>query len=174
MEIIKVETSEYKPFIRELTSEYLGWIAIMFEKEFNIIIKDLVREYVNNDIQNLDKYLPPDGRLIFCKYDTTFVGMVRLRKIKREVGEVKNMYVRPEFRGKGIGRVLLGHIIEEAQYIGYSTLRLDTGPFMKEAQELYHSFGFYNISPYPESDIIQIDALEFVRSKWIFMEMALK
>ncbi|MHA2326560.1 MAG: GNAT family N-acetyltransferase [Promethearchaeota archaeon] len=165
--------SDFSLFVRELTEDYLRWVASMFEKDFNLDLKNLITEYVDADIQDLSKYFPPQGRLLLCKFNTTFVGMVRLRKIREEVGEVKNMYVRPEFQGRGIGRILLEHLIKEAKSIGSSKLRLDTGPFMNKAQDQYHSVGFYNISPYPESDIIQIDDLESVRSKWIFMEMKL-
>ena len=61
---------------------------------------------------------------------------------------MKRLYVRPNYRGKGIGRELSQAIIDEAHRIGYKKMRLDTIPAMKQANALYKSFGFKNIKPY--------------------------
>ena len=63
---------------------------------------------------------------------------------------MKRMWVRPEFRGKRIGRALAETVIDEARKIGYAQMRLDTGTFMKEAPALYRSLGFKDIEPYYE------------------------
>jgi GNAT superfamily N-acetyltransferase len=78
------------------------------------------------------------------------------------------MYVRPEFRGKGIGRALLEALIAEAQEIGYPTVRLDSTRFMEVAHSLYRSVGFHEIEPYTESEIPP----EF-QQYWVFMEKQL-
>lgn len=78
------------------------------------------------------------------------------------------MYVRKEYRGSGIGRTLLGKLIEKAKEIGYPRIRLDSARFMHAAHSLYRSSGFYEIDPYPESEIPG----EF-QSNWVFMEKAL-
>jgi GNAT superfamily N-acetyltransferase len=79
------------------------------------------------------------------------------------------MYVRPDYRRKGIARALLAAIIAAARCIGYSKIRLDSARFAKVAQTLYRSFGFKDVEPYPESEIP-----EEYRSHWAFMEMALQ
>ena len=91
-----------------------------------------------------------------------------MRKIREDIGEVKRMYVRPAFRGQGIGRALLDALIQEAGQIGYPRIRLDSTRFMKEAHALYRSAGFVEIAEYPESEI----PAQF-REHWIFMEMVL-
>ena len=101
--------------------------------------------------------------------ETKIAGCACLRKIGEDIGEIKRMYVKPEFRRKGIGRSLLQAIIHEAWQIGYSKIRLDTAPFAKEAQALYRSLGFQEIEPYPESEIP-----ETYRPSWVFMELVMK
>jgi GNAT superfamily N-acetyltransferase len=63
-------------------------------------------------------------------------------------GEVKRLYVRPEYRSTGCGRELAERVIEEAGRIGYRELKLDTLATMASAQRLYASLGFVPCAPY--------------------------
>jgi GNAT superfamily N-acetyltransferase len=91
-----------------------------------------------------------------------------MRRIRPDMGEIKRMYIRPEFRGMGIGRALLEGLIAEAREIGYPRVLPDSTRFMKEAHSLYRSVGFEEIGPYPESEI----PAEY-QSHWILMELKL-
>jgi len=94
------------------------------------------------------KYQPPDGALILALVEGREAGCIALRKISKDICEMKRLYVRDEYRGLGLGKKLVGMIIDEAVNKNYQYMRLDTLPTMKSAQSLYLSFGFYDIEPY--------------------------
>jgi putative acetyltransferase len=100
------------------------------------------------------KYAPPEGRLSLVEFDSQLAGCVALRKIDNRICEMKRLYLRPQFRGKGLGRLLAERIVVEARQIGYERMRLDTvEPVMKDAVVMYRRLGFREISPYCENPV---------------------
>lgn len=99
------------------------------------------------------EYAPPEGRLLLATHDALFAGTVALRKISADTCEMLRLYVRPEFRGKKIGKRLVLDLIENARRTGYRYMRLYTLTSMKEAIGLYQSLGFKQIDPYGETII---------------------
>ncbi|MHB9341770.1 GNAT family N-acetyltransferase, partial [Fusobacterium polymorphum] len=93
----------------------------------------------------------PDGRLYIAYYNNEVAGCISLKKIDEKNCEMKRLYVRLEFRGKQIGEKLIEKIIKDAKEIGYSSMLLDTLPFLKSAIRLYKKYGFYEISSYNNS-----------------------
>ncbi len=63
-------------------------------------------------------------------------------------GEVKRMYVRPQFRGRGFAKLMLKHLADYALERGITVLRLETGIHQHEAIGLYERMGFYRIRPF--------------------------
>jgi ribosomal protein S18 acetylase RimI-like enzyme len=94
-------------------------------------------------------YAPPEGRLLLAQYDDQLAGCAALHKLEPAICEMKRLYVRPQFRGKGLGRALAEQIIAEARQIGYQLIRLDTvEPVMRDAVGMYRKIGFREIAPY--------------------------
>ncbi len=99
-------------------------------------------------------YAPPDGRLLLAMYESQPAGCVALHKIEAGICEMKRLYLRPQFRGKRLGRALADHIIAEARQIGYQRMRLDTvEPVMKDAVAMYRKIGFQEIESYRSNPI---------------------
>lgn len=67
--------------------------------------------------------------------------------------EMKRLYVRPAFRGMGLGRQLADAILDAARHAGYSHVLLDTLDDMEAARTLYEELGFVEIPPYYHNPI---------------------
>ena len=152
--------------VRELFRDHLRWVNARLDEEFGLNFD--VGTVLEDGMNHLDIYLPPDGRLILVSEESKSAGLGCLKKTRDDIGEIKRMYVRPEFRGRGFGRRLLQTLLSEARDIGYSRVRLDSARFMEAAHSLYRSAGFQEIEPYDESEIPP----EF-REHWIFMERSI-
>ena len=102
------------------------------------------------------KYAPPQGELLLARgAGDAPIGCVALRAVAPDgCCEMKRLYVSPEARGSGLGRVLVEAVIEAAKGNGYRELRLDTLPDMIEAQALYERLGFARIAPYYDTPIV--------------------
>lgn len=148
--------------VRALFLEYLEWANQRLNQEYGIDFD--IPSMVERDMADLEILFPPYGRLLLAFDGDRAVGIACMRRIREEMGEIKRMYVRPRYRGKGIGRALLDALLEEARAIGYPTVRLDSTRFMDAAHSLYRSAGFHEIEPYTESEIPP----EF-QHKWVFM-----
>src|SRR5712692_1093859 len=117
-EIIRAQSIGDIEQARELFKEYAAWLEI-----------DLCFQNFDKELAELPgDYAPPDGRLLLAAENGQIAGSIALRKIGEGICEMKRLFVRREFRGRGLGRQLVDAIMREAKEIGYERMRLDTLP----------------------------------------------
>ena len=116
LRIFQVEMDNHRHHVRELWREYLCWANSMNIKEFGVNLD--IKAMLEQDMVELDKFSPPNGRLLLAQYKTQIAGCACMEKIAEDTGGIKRMFVRQAFREKGIGRALLESVIDEARKIG--------------------------------------------------------
>jgi len=144
LQALQVESPEQIAAIRELFLEYAQSLG------FSLCFQSFDQELAELP----GDYAAPEGRLLLATCEGQSAGCVALHKLDHEICEMKRLYVRPEFRGKGLGKILAERIIGEAHQIGYKQLRLDTvEPLMRTAVKMYRTLGFREIPPYRPNPI---------------------
>jgi len=130
--------------------EQLRQVRRLFEEYAASLSFDLCFQNFQQELDGLPgDYAPPGGGLWLATIDRgEAAGCVALRRMEPGVGEMKRLYVRPQHRGTGVGKLLAETVLEEAAGIGYERIRLDTTPEMAGAIRLYESLGFTRIAPY--------------------------
>ena len=137
--------------VRVLFREYVDWLDMDlsfqgFEEELHILP---------------GKYAAPEGRLYLAKSGETPAGCIALRRFDAQRCEMKRLYVRPAFRGQGLGQLLARRLLAEATEQGYETMLLDTMQGrMGAALGMYRRLGFREIAPYyvnPAADAVYLE-----------------
>lgn len=120
--------------VRELINEYAASLGV-----------DLSFQHIEEELETLPAFYET---MLIAREPEGIAGCIALRRVDDEICEMKRLYVRPHFRGRGLARALVQAIIDEAKRSGYARMRLDTLPMMRDAMRLYESFGFIDIPPY--------------------------
>lgn len=109
----------------------------------------LEQQHYDVEIARLEeKYASPRGRIYLLYVDEALAGCVGMKESDADHAELKRLFVRPEFRGHGLGETMIRKIMADAKESGYRWLRLDTLPGLKTALSLYRRMGFYEIEAY--------------------------
>lgn len=152
MRIESAESPEFIATARELFLEYSESLDV-----------DLCFQGFAKELATLPgDYARPAGRLFLAFEEQQPAGCGALRRIDDGVCEMKRLYVRPAFRGKGAGIELIDALIRSARKIGYQHMRLDTLPSMTSAIAIYRSLGFkaiapYRVNPVPGAEFLELD-----------------
>ncbi len=162
-EVRDAELPRDRDAVERLWLAYLSWGNDEMEARHGFRLP--VREAVERDLGTIEKFQPPDGRLVLAFSGSHACGIGCLQRIGADTAEIKRMFVEPSFRRAGLGRAILERLMAAAQSAGYARIRLDSPDFMSAAHAMYRGRGFVDIEPYAESEIP-----DEYRSHWVFME----
>jgi putative acetyltransferase len=161
--------------VRELFKEYAASLSF-----------DLCFQGFEEELARLPgEYAPLSGMLLLGLVDDQVAGCVAFRRLDGEMAgehgdliggsdlcemklcEMKRLYVRPGFRGCGLGAELIRSILECAAAVGYKKMRLDTVPSeMGKAVEMYRRIGFVEIPPYRKNPVPGAKYMELDLQDW--------
>jgi GNAT superfamily N-acetyltransferase len=140
MRVELVQSADEVAEVRQLFEEY--WASFGFTPCF---------QNFGEEVDKLPgEYVPPRGALVLATIDERAAGCAALRPFDDTRCEAKRLYVRPEFRGQGIGLELLKWVVNRARVAGYLEVVGDTMPVMQRALSIYDQFGFERCAPYAE------------------------
>jgi ribosomal protein S18 acetylase RimI-like enzyme len=143
LEIAPVRSSDDLVEARTLFREYADSLGVALS------FQDFEREYAELP----GEYVPPRGELLLARWDGAVAGCVALRPLESGICEMKRLYLRDAYRGRGIGRALADAIVSVARARRYASMRLDSLPSMESAIGLYRAMGFREIPPYRTNPI---------------------
>lgn len=136
------------------TPELLREVRALFKEYASSLGLDLSFQDFAAEMASLPGiYAPPDGVLLVAMIADKAAGCVGVRRLGSDVCEMRRLFVRHPFRGKGLGRRLSLATLERARELGYRSMCLDTLPWMREALGLYQSLGFAPVPPYRVSPV---------------------
>ena len=151
--IVEASTADEISEIRALFGEYQQWLG-----------EDLSFQDFPAELDSLaELYAPPEGRLLLARVrarDGSAAGGVGMKGLEPGICEMKRLFVRPPWRGHGLGRSLAEVVVQAGRDAGYAVMRLDTLTRLHEAVALYRSMGFYEIAPYYENPMNGVFYLE--------------
>jgi ribosomal protein S18 acetylase RimI-like enzyme len=138
IEIVEANTKILITKVKELFLEYSESLG------FDLSFQNFDAELDNFPVQ----YSPPTGSLFLALSQNLPIGCVGVRYFEDGICEMKRLFVKPNFRGKCVGRLLAEAAVKAGKFLGYERMRLDTLPTMEKANHLYRSIGFIEIEPY--------------------------
>lgn len=149
--------------IEQVTSEAdIDCVRTLFREYESSLGLDLCFQGFEQELATLPgSYAPPSGSLLLARSEHAAAGCVGMRKLDEGICEMKRLYVKPAFRGSGLGRKLVRSIIERALSARYRSMRLDTLPEkMSGAVKLYEALGFRQIEPYYDNPNVGVLFME--------------
>ena len=142
--------------VRNLFGEY--------QKELD---EDLCFQSFTEELKNpLKKYGPPFGSLLLAFWDEKVAGCIAICELKSgtedegKICEMKRLFVRPDYRSLGIGKVLVERIIDDAENLGYDKMKLDTLRKLDRAIRLYKQMDFVETNAYYHNPIREVVYME--------------
>lgn len=175
MELVPVGDDATTAAARHLVGEYLSWVAGVAAEHHGLVFD--TEAVLASDIGDRSKFYAPNGRFYLVRSGQAYIGVGALQRIDATTAEIQRMHVRPPWRGRGAGRVLLGRLLDDARAIGCDVVRLESLKSLAPAHALYRSAGFAEVPPHDDNRMrhYQADAaLDAYRASAVFMALRLR
>jgi GNAT superfamily N-acetyltransferase len=152
-EFVPYDDSKYRKQFFDLNVEYLNHIRSEAIKALGKSrLPEDFRPYVERVFPTFTSIKASEGIIYLLVSDDRVVGMGAVRRLEDGVGEIKRMYIQPEFQGRGLGKEMMTRLEWKARELGYLTLRLDTAWFLEAAVHVYRRAGFVERDKYPGTE----------------------
>ena len=139
----------------------------------HLVPEEKMKEVIDSMLPKFISIKPPEGVILILEVDGYAVGMGRLNRLENNIGEVNNMYIRPEYRRRGYASQMLSQLEEKAIDFGYSTLRLETHEINRGAQNLYRKAGYKEIERYTKVRALENEKTRLYYKEKVYMEKKL-
>jgi putative acetyltransferase len=128
-------------------------VRTLFAEYAKSLRVDLCFQNFDHELRQLPgEYSAPRGCLVLASVEGEWAGCCAMRPLDSSnysnACEMKRLYVRPQFRGVGLGKRLADAVLEAARVAAYNCILLDTLDDMESARALYEELGFVSIPPY--------------------------
>ena len=145
---------------------HLPEVKALFREYETFLGVDLCFQGFEEELADLPgKYTPPSGALLVALVNSQIAGCVAVKPLDDGNCEMKRLFVRPDYRGLGLGRQLAHRIIDISREIGYERMKLDTLDFLEEATHLYRSLGFRQTGSYYDNPLEKVSYWELDLNK---------
>lgn len=147
VEIREIDFDRELAVAQQLTRDYRAMLPPYFHPDDYARILDQRRDELN---RIPERFGPPGGAYFAAFLQGEAAGCVALSRLDDRCCQMNRFFVKPDFRGRGIGRKLIEAVLAKARALGYDKMRLTTATTMNEARSLYRAFGFTEIDPYTD------------------------
>lgn len=148
IDITHANTPRHYELARELIAEYSAWDSAK-TSELGLDAKTLLDFHYGGGAEDIPgKFAPPAGCLLLALDRGNAAGCGAYRALSDGICEMKRVYVRPGYRGQRLGQRIADALMDNARAAGYTSMRLETTTFMRDALKLYAGLGFKERAPY--------------------------
>jgi GNAT superfamily N-acetyltransferase len=145
--IVQYDENKHRDQFYELNLEYLTWIDDQVYTRYGARVNQdgTVKEYLDSVFNEFSEIKPPAGLICILEVDGKAAGIGVLKHLSDEIGEIKRMYIQPQYRGLGFGKDVYNRLENQAKEYGCKLLRLDTAKFLEAAFHIYSKMGYVEV-----------------------------
>lgn len=152
LDIIRVRTETDAAEVRLMVAEFFDWMRDLYPEGAESIAAYWNKQDMPTQLRDLLKiFAPPKAECLLARLNGEAVGIVMTKPHSGDMCEMNRMFVRPAARGHGVGRALVGALLDAARDLGYKRMMLAGGTRHTEALSLYHSLGFVHDPSLPDT-----------------------